>query len=84
VSLPLTGVTVLDLTRELAGPYATMVLGDLGADSSRIKIHDAKVEPALPPAAPRPVVSGWPVPTSGQFHLTSRKLVQVLVQYWYG
>jgi alpha-methylacyl-CoA racemase len=47
----LAGVRVVDLTRHIPGPYATLVLGDLGADV--VKIEDGPVgDPTrlLPPA----------------------------------
>jgi CoA:oxalate CoA-transferase len=37
---PLSGYRIVDLTRVLSGPFATMILGDLGADVIKIETPD--------------------------------------------
>ncbi|MFA7438532.1 CaiB/BaiF CoA transferase family protein [Castellaniella sp.] len=37
MTLPLSGLKVLDLTRALSGPFSTMILGDLGAEVVKVE-----------------------------------------------
>src|SRR5688500_20271028 len=37
MSTPLDGITVIDMSRALAGPFAAMTLGDLGADVIKVE-----------------------------------------------
>jgi formyl-CoA transferase len=53
--LPLAGLTVLDFTRVLAGPFCTMLLGDMGAEV--IKIEDPRHGDETREWAP--FVGGW-------------------------
>jgi CoA:oxalate CoA-transferase len=40
-SLPLSGIRILDLTRYLSGPYATLLLAEMGAEVIKVEVPEA-------------------------------------------
>lgn len=57
MSLPLSGVRVVDLTSVIMGPYATQILADLGADVITIEEPGGSLNRVMSPG-PHPQLSG--------------------------
>ena len=73
---PLTGVRVLDFTRFVAGPYATMLLADAGAEVVKVEPLGGDETRALDPMFDTPTG-----PASGYFHRFNRTKRSLCVDF---
>lgn len=47
--LPLQGIRILDLSQNLAGPFGSMLMGDLGAEIIKVEPREGDFIRQLPP-----------------------------------